>query len=99
MSIQHNQHQTPPELRDVADEYDRHRNAEILSDYEELFEILRQMHRQYPHWRFGQMITNLASWSGKTKPGNPYDVPDARLLEIARKHLAQRAARRPTSEH
>jgi hypothetical protein len=92
MSIDQNHREMPPELRDAIDEYDRHRNVEVLGDYEQLFELLRQMHRQYPHWRFGQMITNLASWSGKTKPGNAYDVPDGRLLETARSHLAQRSA-------
>jgi hypothetical protein len=84
------ENELPPELRDAVDEYDRDRNAEVLEDYEVLFDVLRQMHAQYPHWRFGQMITNLAGWSGKTREGNPYDVPDERLLETARRHLAER---------
>jgi len=84
------EHELPPELRNLIDEYDRDRNAEVLEDYEALFDAFRQMHRLYPDWRFGQMIANLATWSGKTRDGNVYDVPDERLLEVARQHLAKR---------
>ena len=91
-----NQHKGEP-VPDALDEYDRHRNAEVLEDYAELFELLTQMHRRYPHWRFGQMVTNLAGWSGKTRPGNPYDVPDQCLVETARSHLAKRHAGAPAA--
>lgn len=90
--MKENGYQLPPELQGVEDEYDRDKNAEVLEDYGELFDVLRQMHRQHPNWRFGQMITNLAGWSGKTREGNTYDVPDERLLETARRHLAGKRA-------
>ena len=60
----------------VADEYDRDHNAEVLADYEGLLSVLRELHELHPKWRFGQMIGNLAAWSGTTKPGEVYDVPD-----------------------
>ena len=92
MADRNSKYELPPELRDVVDEYDRDRNAEVLEDYETLFDVLRRMHRLYPDWRFGQMITNLAAWSGKTREGNVYDVPDERLIEVARRHLTTREA-------
>jgi hypothetical protein len=89
-------HELPPDLQraleNYKDPYDRHRNAELLEDWDGLFDVLRELHATYPDWRFGQLITNLALWSGSTELGTTYDVPDERLLETARKHLAKRRA-------
>ena len=93
------EHELPPELRDLVDEYDRDRHAEVLQDYDALFRVLREMHQLYPEWRFGQMIANLATWSGKTRPGNVYDVPDERLVEAAREHLAARQIEASKAPH
>ena len=82
----------PPELRDVVDEYDRAHNAEVLDDYGELFDVLRQVHALHPDWRFGQIITNLATLAGTTQPGHAYQVPDERLLKVARDYLARQRA-------
>jgi hypothetical protein len=82
-----NQFALPPELQNVVDEYDRAHNDDVLTDYVELFEILRQIHEIHPDWRFGQIITNLASFAGTTTPGTAYDVPDERLLKTARDYL------------
>ena len=84
----------PPELRNVADEYDRTHNAEVLDSYDDLFDALRGLHEVYPHWRFGQLVVALAGWSGTTKPGEAYHVPDERLLRAAREHLHHRTLER-----
>jgi hypothetical protein len=87
MANNQNGHELPPELANVADEYDRTHHAELMGDYEPLFEVFRQMHLAHPEWRFGQMIVNLASWSDTAHVGDAYQVPDERLLEVAREHL------------
>ena len=79
-------------MGDVVDEYDREHHAEVVAEYEELFAALRELHRRHPHWRFGQMIVNLAAMSGTTRPGEPYDVPDERLVKAARDLLSKRPA-------
>ena len=70
----------PPELREALakDPYEWHRHADVMADWNALFEVLRDLHGVYPDWRFGQMVENLSAWSGTTEPGNPYDVPDGR---------------------
>ena len=88
----HNGYPLPPELEGVVDEYDRDNNAEVLPDYEELFAVLRELHRMHPEWRFGQLVVNLAVIAGTTQPGDAYQVPDERLLKTARAYLARRRA-------
>jgi hypothetical protein len=49
--------------------------------------VFRRLQKRYPHWRFGQLIANVAAWAGKDKPGNVWDVPDKDLLQAASTHL------------
>ena len=49
----------------------------------ELLEALAQLRRQYPQWRFGQLIANIAGWADQ----DVWDVEDEQLLEAARLHL------------
>ena len=51
----------------------------------ELFAALAELARRYPDWRFGQLVCNLADWSGETA----WDAEDTELLAAARRHLAQ----------
>jgi len=55
----------------------------------DLFEVLAELRRRYPAWRFGQMIANIAGWADQ----EVWDVDDEALLEAARSHL-ETAARR-----
>lgn len=85
-------YELPPELRSAEDQYDRANNAEIIEDYEPLLQAIREMHKLHPGWRFGQIVANLAEWSGTTRPGEVYDVPDERLLRTALEHLRTESA-------
>jgi hypothetical protein len=49
----------------------------------ELCEVLDKLHRQYPEWRFGQLVANVAGWADR----DVWDVEDDALLEAARSHL------------
>jgi hypothetical protein len=40
---------------------------------------------RYPHWRFGQLVANLAGWAD----AELWDVEDGRLLAAASSHLQQ----------
>ncbi|REJ88002.1 MAG: hypothetical protein DWQ35_16315 [Planctomycetota bacterium] len=52
------------------------------------------LHRQlanlgYPHWRFGQLVANVAGW----EDADLWDVEDAQMLAAARAHLEAVAQR------
>jgi hypothetical protein len=49
----------------------------------ELFEVLAELRRRYPAWRFGQLVANIAGWADQ----DVWDVEDDRLIEAARSHL------------
>ena len=55
----------------------------------DLLEVLAELRRRYPAWRFGQMIANIAGWADQ----EVWDVDDDVLLETARSHLAAAARR------
>ena len=61
----------------------------IESDREELFVKLAELSRQYPHWRIGQLIANVAGWTD----AEVWDVEDDRLFVAAEAHLAEIARR------
>lgn len=51
----------------------------------ELLLALARLCEQYPHWRFGQLVVNVAGWADQ----EIWDVEDEQLLEAARLHLEQ----------
>ena len=53
---------------------------------DELFARLAELSRRYPHWRVGQLISNVAGWSD----AEVWDVEDEQLLTAAEAHLAAR---------
>ncbi|MCL4206165.1 MAG: hypothetical protein KJ000_27085 [Pirellulaceae bacterium] len=58
----------------------------------DLLEVLEQLQRQYPAWRFGQLVANVAGWADQ----DVWDVEDDVLLEAARSHLE--TAKKQTQE-
>ena len=62
----------------------------------ELFAVLAELSRHYPHWRMGQLVANVAGWAD----AEPWDAEGEQLLAAAREHLAvlgQRTAIRSLS--
>ena len=53
----------------------------------ELLEVLAELAQRYPHWRFGQLVANVADWADQSV----WDAEDQQLVEAARLHLAQAA--------
>ena len=49
----------------------------------EVFSALAELARRYPHWRVGQLIANVAGWTG----AELWDAEDEQLLCAARAHL------------
>ena len=49
----------------------------------ELLGVLEELCRRYPHWRFGQLVSNLCGWAD----AEVWDAEDGQLLEAAKKHL------------
>ncbi|MGH7227307.1 MAG: hypothetical protein ACRELF_29185 [Gemmataceae bacterium] len=51
----------------------------------DLLAILAKLCERYPHWRFGQLVANVAGWADQ----EIWDVEDEQLLEAACQHLEQ----------
>ncbi|REJ73756.1 MAG: hypothetical protein DWQ34_08905 [Planctomycetota bacterium] len=58
----------------------------------ELLEILRQLSDEFPEWRMGQMITNLAGLARGHEVESIWDAEDDELIEAARQMLEQKRA-------
>jgi hypothetical protein len=49
---------------------------------------------QYPNWRFGQSVANIAGWARGPVDGAVWDVEDDEFLLALEAHLARREAER-----
>lgn len=61
----------------------------MIATDQELLEAIARMREVYPHWRFGQTLSNLAAWAD-VQVG---EIEDADLLQAALSHLDQVAQR------
>ncbi|MCY2988312.1 MAG: hypothetical protein NTY19_10685 [Planctomycetota bacterium] len=61
----------------------------ITAEQADLLDVLAELRRQYPAWRFGQMIANVAGWADQ----EIWDIQDDILLEAARLHIQALAKR------
>jgi hypothetical protein len=52
-------------------------------DHAALLDVLAELSRRYPEWRFGQLISNVAGWADV----DVWDVEDDQLMAAARAHL------------
>ena len=57
--------------------------------HEALISVLTEMLKHYPHWRFGQLVANVAEWADQST----WDIEDEQWIAAARSHLDQIAAR------
>ncbi len=48
-----------------------------------LLRALADLCDRYPHWRFGQLVSNVAGWAD----ADQWDVEDAQLLAAIASHL------------
>ena len=53
-----------------------------------LISILAELMQNYPHWRFGQLVANVAEWVDQ----NTWDIENEQWIAAARAHLDQIAA-------
>ncbi len=56
-----------------------------MNDHERvrLLRTLTELCDRYPHWRFGQLVSNVAGWAD----AEIWDVEDPQLLAAAESHL------------
>ena len=52
----------------------------ITAKSADLLEVLAELRRRYPAWRFGQLVANVAGWADQ----EVWDVEDDALLDAAR---------------
>ncbi|MDB5321867.1 MAG: hypothetical protein JWN40_3498 [Phycisphaerales bacterium] len=57
------------------------------NERQDLSDALMELWKHYPQWRFGQLVSNVATWAGDNVPGEIGDVSDQELLNAAREHL------------
>ena len=55
---------------------------------------IEKLWRQYPDWRLGQLICNLAAWADPTQ-NVVWDIEDAALLAEIERHLQQNGTAAP----
>ncbi len=55
----------------------------IPEDRAALIDALAELCRRYPHWRFGQLVSNISGWADV----DLWDVEDEQLLAAAQLHL------------
>lgn len=53
------------------------------NDRAELLLAISELCKRYPHWRFGQLVSNVAGWTDV----NIWDIEDDQLLDAAKSHL------------
>jgi len=56
-----------------------------------LLQVLENLRSHYPHWRFGQLVSNVAGWADI----DLWDVEDEQLLAAATAHLEHLKNRDP----
>jgi hypothetical protein len=56
-------------------------------DEDPVIDAIQAMRRQYPDWRIGQIICNVASWHSQ-EVSYVWDMEDADFVRIIRNHLA-----------
>ncbi len=64
------------------------------SERTDLLAALTELSQRYPHWRFGQLVANVAGWAD----AHLWDVEDAQMLAAARAHL-EAVAQREEAPH
>jgi hypothetical protein len=57
----------------------------IVQDRLALVDVLAELCRHYPDWRFGQLLSNVAGWADV----DVWDIEDEQLLAAAKSHLEQ----------
>jgi len=58
----------------------------------ELLEVLQELSDEFPDWRFGQMIANLATLARGPQVESIWDAEDAEFIDAARQLLENRRA-------
>lgn len=67
----------------------------MIAQRTDLLEAITALRRQYPEWRLGQLIANVAGWADQ----EVWDVEDDQLLAAAQAHLQQLKAKELASSH
>lgn len=55
---------------------------------DELLDAISELRMQFPHWRLGQLVANLATAAGVETTEAIWDVEDSQLLAAARQLIA-----------
>jgi hypothetical protein len=58
----------------------------------ELLDILQELSDEFPDWRFGQMVTNLATLARGPQVESIWDADDSEFIDAARQLLENRRA-------
>lgn len=59
-------------------------------EIDQVLDALRDLWRQHPTWRLGQLVANLTMWAKGVENGAQWDMEDQEAKEAILKHLANR---------
>jgi hypothetical protein len=62
-------------------------STDAIPSETELVALLIALRRTHPDMRIGQLICNVASWAGRTRPGGVWDLEDSEFFVAAHRHL------------
>ncbi len=65
----------------------------ILSQTDELLEVISELRLLFPDWRMGQLVANLVTAAGGMDAGAIWDMEDEKLLAAARRLIERNRGR------
>jgi hypothetical protein len=65
----------------------------ILSQTDELLEVVSELRLLFPDWRMGQLVANLVTAAGGIDAGAIWDMEDEKLLAAARRLIERNRGR------
>ena len=58
----------------------------------DLYTAIRSIKAEYPGWRIGQIVSNVATWAKGPKPSALWDITDDEFIAAVEKHLLSKKA-------
>lgn len=63
-------------------------------DIQPLLDAIRRMKSEYPHWRIGQLIANVAGWKLGPDVQSVWDIEDDDFIKMVDEHLNKKLSKK-----
>ena len=61
-----------------------------MKDNEDVLKAIESMWQEYPEWRLGQILCNLATWSRGSDQGAVWELTNDEIVGAIELHLARK---------